>query len=158
MTMPVNKKHLLKIKQHILEEPNRLAMDNWIQKHEPGTCISDSYSLVIEQIVPSCGTTGCLAGWSALLRGLDESCFDKYLEAHFLGIPSSIFFVDNWPNPYRDMYQESISTLEKALVLGKFIDLIIENEDELELYNGEEEYDEKDYKELYDEEDKDYTK
>lgn len=121
--MPVNKEHLLKIKQHILEEPNRLNMSDWIDTHlSIGEKIFDRYASV-PQVVPVCGTVGCIAGWSAHLRKVK---FNSSAERDFLGLDSDdLFFVDYWPEELGKRYTNATTPLEKAQVTAEAIDLII---------------------------------
>jgi len=51
---------LRKVKQHILEDPERIAMGVW-RIEERG--IANRYGLEI----PSCGTVACIAGWTEIL-------------------------------------------------------------------------------------------
>jgi len=80
------------IKAHILEEPNRLNMDDWFT----------SLSCVRPKQHPSCGTVACLAGWSHLLTGGDWGdvvnvySFAQELQIH-VDLAYKVCFVDNWP-------------------------------------------------------------
>lgn len=60
---------LRRVEKRILEEPKRLNMDHW------GYRATDSYSeylsnpgmlQVAPDLIPPCGTVGCIAGWAAL--------------------------------------------------------------------------------------------
>lgn len=129
--MPVNKEHLLKIKQHILEDPERLYMADWILNEEPGTLVSDSYVSSLnrfDQEVPVCGTVACIAGWSAVLRGLKDSEVYQTDEQRFLGVTNDLFFPDQWPLRFYKRYQDSTDAKEKALVVADVIDHVIEHD------------------------------
>lgn len=122
--MTVNKEHLLKIKQHILEEPSRLYMADWIEHHAPGTIVIDQYNKQnIQQTVPQCGTVCCIAGWSSVLRGREY--MNTSDEQAYLDVSSRLFYPNKWPEDLFERYQNSTSTSEKAQVAADAIDLII---------------------------------
>lgn len=100
----MNKELLLKVKQHILEEPKRLNMHNWIERYTVPEVEQSKY-------LPSCGTVGCIAGWSFLL-GIDSTAsemtfnFTKTLD--LLDIDElqaeNLFYVEHWPNEFYNKY------------------------------------------------------
>ena len=53
---------LQKVKRHILEEPKRLYMHDFVQR------IGDGHTSVGAESFPPCGTVGCIAGWVCLLK------------------------------------------------------------------------------------------
>jgi hypothetical protein len=125
----VNKEHLLKIKQHILEEPNRLDMSTWLQELDPGTWVFDTYApKSTDQVVPSCGTVGCIAGWSSLLRG--RKTVSTTFEMDFLRVSSNLFYPTRWPDTLQTAYEEATTPKEKAKITAKAIDLIIKGNGE----------------------------
>jgi len=58
----MNVELLLKVKQHILAEPRRLDMGEWLLQGEPGEILCGS-------TFPECGTIGCISGWAEILSG-----------------------------------------------------------------------------------------
>ena len=63
---PAAVEKLLQVKQHILEEPNRLVMSDWVKQ---GSRLRD-YEAYVE---PPCGTAACIAGWVCVLNRQKES-------------------------------------------------------------------------------------
>lgn len=129
--MALNIEHLEKIKKHILEEPNRLQMDIWLEaKRTPGAMVFDTYCDIpeaIEQVVPACGTVGCIAGWSAVLDGREYRF--QSTERAFLGLENhELFFPDQWPEDLAEDYRLAKTAKEKAEVAARAIDRVIAGE------------------------------
>jgi hypothetical protein len=59
---------LRKVAAHILEEPRRLKMGDWIETFNPE---------FKEDNIPPCGTQGCIAGWAAVLTDKNIKANDK---------------------------------------------------------------------------------
>jgi hypothetical protein len=119
-TKRFNKKLLLRVKAHILEEPKRLTMLDWATKNlVPGAGVHADY---FGQTAPTCGTMGCIAGWTVMLsppinKGYDPPYYAKEA-ADLLGIQynacvantdpaSSLFYLQNWPSDLRDQYRKA---------------------------------------------------
>lgn len=141
----MNKELLLRVKAHILEEPRRLNMSNWIDSGEPGTPIAfdfeddanwqDLHVLTPEE-APPCGTVACIAGWSCIL-GMDapakEIAKNHRVEGsarQLLDISplqkEELFYPYNWPNPadYEE-YRTCGNAQQRAQVVARVIDAFI---------------------------------
>lgn len=85
---------LLKIKRLILDEPERLNMDMWLQRFNGNlTSMGDSATAS-----PACGTVACMAGWGAVLLRPDR------VSAETIGNNTSRVIGDligykSWPKP-----------------------------------------------------------
>jgi hypothetical protein len=129
--MPLNVKLLRKVKEHILAEPNRLQMEEWIERSEPGKFI---YDYDAEVTVPACGTTACIAGWTCLLeKGMefDAPDCDRIPEeaSKLLGVTeeetSGLFYVNEWPRGIGKRFEESQDIHERASLAARRIDQFI---------------------------------
>lgn len=137
----MNKELLLRVKAHILEEPRRLNMSNWIQNAEAGLCVSyefESGELDIHTLskdeVPPCGTVACIAGWACLLSDKKvrnysaESTAIRSLNITF-GQSEKLFFPYGWPNKadYEE-YQSCGNAEQRAQIVARVIDGFIATE------------------------------
>lgn len=115
----MNVKLLQAIKKHILAEPKRLDMGNWGFKRDKA---NDG---------PACGTVGCIAGWAVLLThpsliGRKEDFTPAKLKKFSnamgnaeedapgllkinIGTADRLFYVDRWPEPFRQDYLDAES-------------------------------------------------
>lgn len=131
----VNIELLEKVRSHILEEPRRLDMEDWID-YVAGKPES-----------PACGTTGCIAGWAVLLTipeligcasdnsGLPEKFLDIIWNTNeeatrLLDLSEDeetrLFYLDEWPESYRLAYNAARSQDQKASVTASRISLFIQ--------------------------------
>jgi hypothetical protein len=91
-----------KVKTFFREEPLRFNMDVWC-----------NLSLVPNVLTPPCKTVGCLAFGIIEATGQKHPYHQTFAEAarQTLGIDESVsdklFYVENWPQPYRNDYQIS---------------------------------------------------
>jgi hypothetical protein len=69
--MAVNVELLKKIKEHILEEPRRLHMDNFVCRVP-----------VDSPKNPPCGTVACIAGWAVILSRPEDSLESIWEDIH----------------------------------------------------------------------------
>ena len=90
---------LNKVKAHILEEPRRLEMVDWIV---------DAEEIPVEDNRPPCGTAGCIAGWAAMLDGgFNRSIhFPRRYATDALGIDpygqaERLFYLSQWPAQFK---------------------------------------------------------
>lgn len=104
----MNTKLLRKVAKHIAEEPRRLEMEY----------MTTPLSKITPKDRPPCGTVACIAGWALILtkearyantnfpvdESGDEVCADA--AENLLGISDGqkLFYVNDWPNPFRDLY------------------------------------------------------
>jgi len=143
------RKLLLRVKKHILEEPKRLRMAEWMLSKEycanmepifqtAGTAWGEPPRRGIQW--PSCGTTGCIAGWMELLaNGMPEGDADlmdrmdsaqefasKVLE--FDKQPwgtytePGLFFVSEWPYKFAESYSKAKTQAKRAKIVAAVID------------------------------------
>jgi hypothetical protein len=141
---------LTKVKEHILEEPKRLDMDQFAAVYSPDTK---------DPNLPACKTQGCIAGWTILLekpkvwkelsataatlqfeQDLDSTSDDT--AADILGIDSeqadNLFFFKEWimsedeegnalgwPETYARAYDKAKTLKARASVTAKRIDHFI---------------------------------
>lgn len=132
----MNTKLLLKVKQHILDEPRRLWMGQWQVRAVPGKRIEGfwdtefSFRTVTldEKTAPPCGTAGCIAGWTDMLsfrtrpRGVSaESRAIKKLAITELQA-AQLFYVDSWPRKFREEYSAAKTAKRRARIVGQVID------------------------------------
>lgn len=81
----LNVKLLRKIRDHILEEPKRVDMSFWLKKYT-------KKQREASDIIPACGTIGCIAGWAKVLTGSRSRRDISVIGAELLGLP----YVDWW--------------------------------------------------------------
>ena len=62
----MNTRLLRKIQKHILAEPKRFDMTDWVMRGKPGSLLEAGEQ---EIEVPKCGTVACIGGWACLLSG-----------------------------------------------------------------------------------------
>lgn len=133
----MNTELLLEIKDHILVEPTRLMMDDFISRGEPG---EEFYADNGTQIYPACGTVGCIAGWACILS-LNENELKhidpEYKGAELLGLDcdsgfstnsARLFFTSCWPKSLMEDYEQAGSVSERANIAAKRIDHFIATE------------------------------
>lgn len=127
--MPLNVPLLLKIKAHILEEPNRFVMDSLILKREDigADYIADDDTTRVP--FPSCGTAACIAGWACLLSLPGSVQFDLWGKAVDLlgleGNQADLFCVSSWPSSFREDYEEATTQAGRAVIAANRIDALI---------------------------------
>lgn len=131
----MNKELLLRVKAHILEEPRRLNMSNWMDRVEIGAEIAHIYEsgsvhIMRQDEVPPCGTVGCIAGWAAVLDGVPMDDIGGWAGREALGLNEfeggELFYPGYWPN--RDDYYEYKgcgNAQQRAQVVARVIDAFI---------------------------------
>lgn len=141
--MAINTELFEKIKQHILEKPRRYDQGEW-GKPQPD--------------VP-CGTACCIAGWAAILGGINTHeelrgsrmrGFDPDIAAELLGLTedeSDVVFDANgmaWAEDYGDRLREAKTPEERADAAAEYIDHIIATNDFGEVEDSDD-WDDEDY-------------
>ena len=140
------------LQQWVLEHPYEFNMDNWAWVlDQEGGVEEVEETLTYEMKAGSCRTVGCCAGtiaFKALREGraeLGENIEEVGLRE--LGLKdelgpyafrSRLFYVDNWPEPFREMFKSSKDPRRKALIFSDLIDYVIENCEEWGRGYGEE--------------------
>mgnify|MGYP001614774226 FL=1 len=125
----MNTELLLRVKQHILEEPSRLDMEDYYYQ------LGDvRYQPPFGE--PTCGTVACIAGLALLLEGKRPKrtkIGDAFMKATALlkisrDEASRLFFLSCWPNDLWKAYSRAAAQHKgaaAALSVGKRIDLFI---------------------------------
>jgi hypothetical protein len=125
------------VRDHIAAEPRRLNMGTWLERWDnPGK------NTILA--LPPCGTVGCIAGWLILLNNKEEEAlpmgFPGFARtgAQLLGLNAEevkeIFFVDSWPEPYRNEYlcvdygNVPNRRIAKAEIALRYLDALIAGE------------------------------
>lgn len=130
----MNTKLLRKVQAHILEEPKRLHMGNWVR----WTNKSDKEK-------PACGTVGCIAGWSVLLTSRQGKTFrqkvsalmgDEKPDVETLAIQRlkltrpqcyRLFYQASWPQLEKEAFDLAQSATARAVITAARIDLFIKS-------------------------------
>jgi hypothetical protein len=126
----LNVKLLRKVKKHILSNPARLRMSQWIIEDDPGTVRQiDSGWEHPRFTIPDCGTVGCIAGWACILSGKaktrnPESCATKLLRISDHDA-DRLFLVPFWPEPLQSRYFAAKRQSTRAKIVAERIDYII---------------------------------
>lgn len=123
MSKLMNTTLLTQIRDHILEEPKRVTMEDWLQRI-PKEWVTDRD--------PACGTIGCIAGWAVVL-GLPRRKYVYNVSTTARGVLELsveearwLFYVGGWPNQFREsLHTLSPRTPEYAAVVAKRIDYFI---------------------------------
>jgi hypothetical protein len=121
MEEPMNVDLLLRVKAHILAEPRRFDMDDWVRKSKAAPC----------------GTVACIAGWAGLLNNPQiEKTYDvtsiDFFQPRHNGLQLTedesdrLFYEGEWPEPFCSEYYDAESSSERAAVAVRRIDHFIE--------------------------------
>lgn len=139
----INVKLLRKVKKHILEEPKRFFMGDYIRKGSPGkqlgfcaepTSVNAHNPFERKQPIAKCGTAACIAGWSCLLgmrkKELAEDVFFYDEKAgELLGIDHrqrrALFEAYRWPERFRAEYSQAETPAERARIAAERIEAFI---------------------------------
>jgi hypothetical protein len=122
----VNTKLLRRVAKHIAEEPRRLVMAQWVvlKKDYRSEKIYDWGEF--SHKFPPCNTTGCIAGWTVLLKEKVESSsfavsdsqrIAKRAEA-LLGLDEnqSYRLFGGWPQEFQRPYEMARSAAKRAKI------------------------------------------
>lgn len=118
---------LRKVRKHILEEPRRFNMSDWISRryHTSDKHYDGFAGKVKASSYAKCGTAACIAGWTVLIHdGMQSSAISVSGRAsQLLGITytDDLFGVTGWDDPYASQYQKARSVKEKAEIAGRYI-------------------------------------
>lgn len=118
---------LQRIRQHILEKPNRFLMGDWIVRDNGIGVFSDDR----EEEIPfaECGTAACVAGWACLLGGKRDTLSPSSDGRHLLGLTwdqsENLFFEDQWPDPFHRRYRSANSHEEQVQIAADRIEHFI---------------------------------
>lgn len=130
----MNTELLLKVKDHILEEPKRLIMSAFVTRKEfsyAGLMHDlDAFKSTKREFAP-CDTAACIAGWSVLLTEGMETTTSNLREraAELLGIEMGkeerLFEVGHWSLDNRKKYREATTPEALAQIAADEIDIYI---------------------------------
>jgi hypothetical protein len=126
----MNVKLLRKVKEHILAEPKRLLMDDWIafaSGRKRKTFIND---VCKREHFAKCGTAACIAGWVCLLadgKQPDQSVSSRAIDLLEIGDyqGSYLFFTNLWPNGLGAAYYAAESASKRAEIAAQRIEHFI---------------------------------
>lgn len=126
-----------KVKQHILEEPNRLSMHMEVMTnkvHGEIYDVLDGYNFSIDDSIPlkpPCGTAGCIAGWTVILGHPGEDIDNvRRMEireeaARLLGIADddmrNIYYTTKWDDDLREAFMTT-DIQKRAEVAAEMMD------------------------------------
>lgn len=123
----MNVKLLRRIKKHILEEPKRLIMGDWLVKGEPGQFFTGDGNHA--QKFANCGTAACIAGWACILtkQSVAPGQWLRDLGAQVLGIEpyGGLLEVSEWPQPFQHEYIDAKTPKKRARIAAERIDHFI---------------------------------
>lgn len=135
---PEAAKKLRTVAKHILEEPLRLYMDNWVLDVKKSSYSSDKVE-DFNGALPPCGTVACIAGWTVKLFRSPGQQASTYLGLacdildldEFSYLPSSkplgrrLFHTMDWPTKYRGQYVLARTAKGRARVTAERIEHFI---------------------------------
>jgi hypothetical protein len=115
---------LRKVQRHILTEPQRVYMGDWIMTNE------QAVRRGLRNCQPACGTVACIAGWAAIL----SDCRDEWHRTerpHILDIPyhseRRLFYTLYWDGDWAAKLRATVpGTRAYAQVVSDYIDYFIE--------------------------------
>lgn len=126
--MAINYKLLRKVRDHILEEPRRIHMEQWLIKG------SKYINMILgrQRGAPACNTVGCIAGWTAQLSESKAESWDcasvavRKLKINYAQT-KLLFHVENWPEDLQiKIGKYRNGTKSYAKVVAQRIDRFIE--------------------------------
>lgn len=131
----MNVELLERVKQHILEEPNRLSMaftTRFVENKDEMIDKLDGYDSCSENVFlnPPCGTAGCIAGWAYMLSGFKPTSreYIKDRVAELLDITndemSRLYYTTEWPRKYYNAFK-TYDLTKRAQVCAERIDFFI---------------------------------
>jgi hypothetical protein len=128
----MNIKLLEKVKQRILEHPNRFVMREWIITKE---ALGKSFKADGGQEIAfdNCGTAGCIAGWACLIQTRGKARTNSVnadLEARdYLEFSEEqaeeLFYMGGWPIKFSNDYLKAKTQEERARIAAARIDHFI---------------------------------
>jgi len=120
---------LQKVKAHILEEPGRFFMSDYMFRAKPGVRVALDG---IYRKMPDCGTAACIGGWAVLLSDPQVCGISGPNARAALGLDhlqsTFLFPVVNWPERYRQRWNKAASLKVRAAVAAARIDHFIKTE------------------------------
>lgn len=121
----MNVKLLQQVKAHILEEPRRFFMSQYVMRDEPGALHNLDGR---RRKMPSCGTAACIGGWAVILtQGLDAPYgFQEGAWAAKISKAQAnrLFLIHEWPERFRKAWKKA-DMVTRATIAAKRIDHFI---------------------------------
>lgn len=132
---PEAAKKLRTVAKHILEEPLRLYMDNWVLDVKKSSYFAEEVE-DFNGALPPCGTVACIAGWTVMLFGLQArlplrasmylgSACDILDLDEFSPLGMRLFHTSDWPTKYMDQYVLARTAKGRARVTAERIEHFI---------------------------------
>lgn len=127
---------LLQVKQHILDEPNRLCMMNWIEEgHSPFDYLDGLHRDTGDvPLNPPCGTVGCIAGWICILNNRKEKAgpcvaieilMENRYDAEIYTAFHNLFHTSRWDTDLRKRFTTD-NLRQRASAAAEQIDRFVE--------------------------------
>lgn len=128
----MNVELLQRVKEHILEEPLRLRMEDWVLTKQMVEDDPETYYLGDNKnfVFPACNTVGCISGWASLLSGFTNGHSSVGQEVLKLSGPEAegLFWIGNWSPEFKKQYRQAEpQSMERAKVVAAVIDAFIES-------------------------------
>lgn len=126
----INVELLERVKAHILEEPTRFDMGDFVIQGE----YLENFAANFGRPIPPCGTIACIAGWAVLLSEGQTSGAGSDVQAEaeaLLGLSveqrERLFYTSNWPKKFNEAYRdaEDVRLPAAALAAARRIDHFI---------------------------------
>jgi hypothetical protein len=106
----INVELLRRVKAHILAEPSRFDMGEFIIEGDAAR----TFAVKFDRPAPPCGTIACIAGWAVLLSDDDPPSDAEEIELRanaLLGLTPEmgdrLFFTTEWPERFKQSYREA---------------------------------------------------
>lgn len=146
----MNTELLTRVRDHIMDNPERFIMSRHASMVEPGLPICEQFDRLGESdpggaykftLRPPCGTAACIAGWSHILGmpNPDAQTTTRMLwsdvqrqASRLLGINTEqaqrLFYLRNWPKELRDRFLDATLAFTRASVARERIDMFMATE------------------------------
>jgi hypothetical protein len=126
----MNTELLLKVKEAILDSPERFDMSEWYDGRL-GWCSTSPGKILNDMTDPACGTVACLAGWCVAIsetpvrtrEEIEGAAWDALNIASDSQIPFNLFHATRWPSVFNSMLkvEKQPAAPVAALVIDRFI-------------------------------------
>ena len=122
---------LRKIRSSILENPQNFDMSTWFDSEDgcDENLIGRGESCAV---LDQCGTTGCIAGWALHLTKSINTGNTFWEQAQKIlelskNQAENLFYVNNWPDKYRDAYNDEAGGDEAKITARRITAFIASN-------------------------------
>ena len=132
----LNVRLLRRVKEKILKHPSHFNMSHWLVQKDPEW----DRIMIDEAVNPedlknnTCGTVGCIAGWTVAQCGFKKTDFVntniRRLASEKLGLTTwaavVLFLTDHWPDKLQERYDSVTTARSKARIAAEAIEWFIE--------------------------------